>query len=355
MIKIFMVGFSTDKGGVESYIANLCSCLDNREYEVIYCWPEMEIDGRKWICPKNRHHYIKYHQFWRSFFRVNHFDVLYYNTCDIVSIDMLRFAKKAGISVRIIHSHSTGIQQRMNRIHWCTEKWNRKILHKYATHLFACSQLAGQWMFGDRCFEIIKNGIDLSKYRYCENYRNKYRQELGLKDEFVIGCVGRLSKEKNLLLAVDVLEKIQERRKDVALVLAGEGDMKESLQMAVRDKGVEQAVYFLGSRDNIHELMSAIDCLMMPSLFEGLPFVLVEAQAAGLSCVVSKNVSKEADLTGLVDFVGLDEALSVWEEKLLQAENRVRKDTTECITQQGYSMVNTAEKVAAIIHTAKIN
>ena len=110
-----MIGYSANKGGVEAYISNLNENIDHREFEVIYQLPEMIIDGKKWVAPPNRHNYIKYRLFWKRFFRVNHFDALYLNTCDIVSIDPIKFAKHAGIPVRIIHSHSIGTQQGIDR------------------------------------------------------------------------------------------------------------------------------------------------------------------------------------------------------------------------------------------------
>ena len=119
MIRFFMVGMSADKGGVEAFISNLCDNLPEK-FEVIYCLPHMEFDGKIWDCPPNRHNYIRYWKFWTRFFKENHFDALYYNTCDIVSIDMLRFAKAAGVPVRIIHAHSTSNQTKLTMFHQLT-------------------------------------------------------------------------------------------------------------------------------------------------------------------------------------------------------------------------------------------
>ena len=114
MIRIFMVGMSTDKGGVEAYIRNLSGFLSDEKYEIVYAWPVMHIDGKIWECPENRHNYYKYVKFWKRFFKENHFDVIYYNACDIVSVDLLKFAKQAGVPVRIIHSHNTENQMKLN-------------------------------------------------------------------------------------------------------------------------------------------------------------------------------------------------------------------------------------------------
>jgi len=352
MIRVFMVGYSENKGGVEAYIKNLCEHLDRDKYEFIYTRSEMVIDGKKWVRPTNRHNYIKYYTFWKKIFRENHFDVLYFNTCDIVSIDVLRFAKKADIPIRIIHSHSTGnqqgIEQKMNLFHQLSEKLSRKSLHKYATHMFACSQVAGDWMFDGRTYRVIKNGIQLSKYRFNENYRQKLRNLYGYNDEILVGIVGRLSPEKNPFFTVKILETLL-KKEGVRAVFVGDGEQRAEVENSVTEAGLSQKVRFVGAVDNVNEWMSTLDCLLMPSLFEGLPFVLVEAQAAGLSCIVSSAVSEEANLTGLVEYVDLKESTEVWADKILAACVNEIPDTTQQLIDAGYSIEDTAKTVSKII------
>lgn len=356
MKRIFMVGYSTDKGGVESYIVNLCSMLPKSEYEIIYAWPEMKIAGKTWICPKNRHNYFKYWLFWKHFFKENPFDILYYNACDIVSIDMLKFAKKAGVPVRIIHSHSAGNQMSIGRelsfFHKITEKANRKKIDQYATHLFACSKAAGKWMFAGHPFTIIKNGIHLSAFQYSATNRKQRRAELNIDKEIVVGCIGRLEQQKNLAFAIDVFEKVCKITSNAVLVFIGDGSMLDSLRQAAKEKRLENKAFFIGNKDNVNEWMSAIDCLLMPSLFEGLPFVLVEAQAAGLPCIVSSAVSEEANITGLVEYVSLEEQKEVWAQKILTACKGRRPDTARQLIDAGYSIEDTAKEVSAIIEKA---
>lgn len=357
MIRVFVIGMSRNKGGVETYIRNLFQEIDREKFEIIYHWPEMIIDGKKWVCPPNRHNFLKYWLFWKRFFRENRFDAIYLNTCDVVSIDSLRFAKAAGIPVRILHSHSTGNQQairrRMHIFHRESEKRNRKVLDQYATHLFACSKAAGDWMFDGRPYKIIQNGIKLPKFRFDEAVRQQLRTKYGYGDGPLIGIVGRLSPPKNLLFAVQVLERLFAENCKASAVFVGDGELREEIEAAVKARGLNEKIRFTGAVDNVHEWMSAIDCLLMPSLFEGLPFALVEAQAAGLGCVVSSAVSEEANLTGLVTYVGLDEDLSVWAEKIRNAYSRsARADTAPQLTEAGYSIENTAKIVARVLESA---
>lgn len=351
MIHIFMVGMSTDKGGVEAFIKNLCGNLSS-DLHVTYRLPHMEINGVTWNCPENRHNYIRYRRFWKEFFRANHFDVLYYNTCDIVSIDMLRFAKAAGVPVRIIHSHNTDNQVKMTPFHKLTEKINRRELHRYATHLFACSEDAGSWMFGDREFSIIKNGISLKKYAFSVTAKRSCRAKLGIGDEPVIGCVGRLDPQKNPLFAVEVARQICLLEPKAHVVFIGDGELRKQVDSFVEQYHLTDCIHLLGARDDVNQWYSAFDCLMMPSLFEGLPFVLVEAQAAGLPCVVSTEVSQDANITGLVEYVPLKESAQNWAKLLLQAAKKPRQDVSQQLMDAGYSIEDTSKEVSAIIEAA---
>lgn len=346
-----MIGYNGNKGGVEAYMDHLAAALP--QYDFVYNLPEMEIDGKKWRRPPNRHRYLRYRLFWRRFFRENHFDALYYNTCDVVSIDMLRFAKKAGIPVRVIHSHNSGTQQAIGRklslFHRFTEAHNRKVLDKYATHFFACSKLAGDWMFDGRPYTVIRNGIDLAQYAFRPEKRKELRQSLGLKDELLVGIVGRLSPQKNPAFAVKVLQALAEKEPEAHAVFLGDGELRGQTEETVRAAGLQDRVRFLGNVDNVNEWLSAMDVLLMPSLFEGLPFVLVEAQASGLPCAVSSAVSKEADLTGLMQFVDLSETPETWADRILHINAQSRPDTSRQMIEAGYSIEDTARAVSSIL------
>lgn len=351
-MRIFVVGYSTDKGGVESYIENLYAQIKT-DHDVIFCWPEMVINGIKWIPPKNRHNIFKYYSFWKKFFKENHFDALYYNTCDIVSIDMLRFAKNAGVPIRIIHSHSSGnqmeVEKGMNLFHQISERYNKSHIENYATHLLACSETAGKWMFGQKPFYVIKNGILLSKYAFSQENRIKLRKKYGYTNEKIVGIIGRLDPEKNPFFAVNVLEEWLNKASDRCAIFIGDGALKNDVQDVVKEKNLDKRIKFLGTVDNVNEWMSAIDCLLLPSLFEGLPFVLVEAQAAGLRCVVSSSVSQEANITGLVKYVNLQEDLNVWVQKLEEQIDLGRENVTLKLIEAGYSIEDSAKKIIDIL------
>ncbi len=353
MKRIFMVGYSGNKGGVETYIDQLIKTLP--EYEFILSLPEMNINGKTWHRPPNRHHYVSYRSFWRRFFSENRFDAVYYNACDIVSIDMLRFAKHAGVPVRILHSHCTENQQfihkHKNPLHFVSERMNRKTLDRYATHLAACSENAGMWMFGRRKYTVISNGIDADQFRYREEARKRIREQYGIGDQPLVGIVGRLSAQKNPSFALKILNVLFRLEPDTRAVFAGDGDLRGETMDEARKTGIQDRILFPGAVANVAEWMAAMDVLLMPSLFEGLPFVLIEAQASGLPCVVSTAVTREADLTGIVHYVDLKDSPEEWAWELTACARQEREDYTAQIVSAGYSIQHTAAQVKDMIES----
>ena len=353
MKRIFMIGYSTDKGGVEAYIKNISSQLEGK-YEIILHWPTMNIDGKEWVVPANRHNYVKYQLFWRKFFHENKFDVIYYNTCDIVSIDLLKFAKGADIPVRIIHSHNTGNQVVAGGLLGWFHKWqernSRKNLHKYATDLLACSKTAGDWMFDGRPYIIIKNGIDISRYVYSRTARQNVLGLLKNTAGKVVACLGRLDRQKNPFMSLSIFTALCQKNRDFQCLFIGDGEYRIELEAKVQALGLQHRIIFTGGVNNVNEWLSYIDCLLMPSFFEGLPFALVEAQAAGIHCLVSDTVSQEANITGLVEYKSLNASVEEWADRLLELAAMPRVDMSDSLISAGYSITNAAAAIEKIIN-----
>lgn len=362
MIRILMIGISQNMGGVETYILNV---INEFNQDVHFFFPkkdgvlahEQELKEKYTIIntPVSRREYLLYSTMWRKIFSYYKFDVVYYNKCDLVSIDILRFAKAAGVPIRIIHSHSTGNQQgiekKMSLFHRVSESHNRKVLDKYVTHLLACSKVAGEWMFDGRQFTVIKNGISLPKFSYNKQVRNRIRDELQIGEGKLIGVIGRISPEKNPFFTIKVLQRVIDNN-EYSAVFVGDGELRLETEASVKEAGLDNRIHFVGAVDNVNEWLSAVDCLLMPSLFEGLPFVLVEAQAAGLACVVSSAISEEANISGELRYIGLDEPLDVWENSIVQAANSYRYDAAEKLIEAGYSISDSAKIVEKLIKTA---
>ena len=242
-------------------------------------------------------------------FRKNQYRIVHSNV-NTLSVFPLYAAKKAGVPVRISHSHSTSNAR----------EWKRNIIKnilrpfskRYATDYFACSELAGRYLFGNKTFDqgkvkIIHNAIDLDKFKFDPEARKKLRKELDIDEKtIVIGHVGRFVKQKNHDFLIDVFNEYHAKTPDSKLLLIGTGPLEEKIKAKVKKLNLENSVLFLGQRNDTNKLYSVMDVFCLPSLYEGLPVVGVEAQAAGLLCIVSNKVSKETKVTENFIFLPLD-------------------------------------------------
>lgn len=236
------------------------------------------------------------------------------NSCTM-AIDLWA-ALLAGCKYRIAHSHSTSCE------HMRGHKLLRPFFEMACNGRFACGEKAGKWLFEEKEFVIIKNGIDLSTYEFSVAKRDEMRKSLGLVEHSVLyGHVGLFSETKNQLFFVKVFEQIIKKKANAKLVLIGEGELQNQVEAYVKENGLQENVIFTGNVDNVPDYLQAMDYFVLPSLYEGLPFVLVEAQAAGVPCVVSENVSKEVNISGKVVFLPLEESQWVtWFERAKEAE-----------------------------------
>jgi glycosyltransferase involved in cell wall biosynthesis len=214
------------------------------------------------------------------------------------------------------------------------------------TDRFACSQKAGTFLFGKKDFAIINNAIEVKKYIFNEETREKIRTKLNLNNKFVIGHVGRLSIEKNHLFLLDVFAQVHNKCIDSVLLLVGEGALKLKIKEKVKALGLEDNVVFLGVCSNVNEIYQAMDVFVLPSLFEGLPTVGIEAQTAGLMCFFSDEVTPEVKVTNFVQFISLKNNASYWSEQILKYSNGYKRyDKSEILIQAGYDIKNTAKQL----------
>lgn len=217
----------------------------------------------------------------------------------------------------------------------------RRFSKVFATNYFACSEHAGEWLFGKRVLKegkitVIKNAIDVDKFKYDAIMRDKMRKKLGVKDKIVFGHVGRFAKQKNHDFLIDVFFDIYQKRKDVVLLLIGEGSLEEKIKEKVKEKKLDDVVKFLGTKENVNDYMQAMDIFLFPSLYEGLGIVLVEAQCSGLMCVASTEVPKEVELTQNIFFA--ENRIDIWESLILEHLNYKRESDIRNISVNGYSI-----------------
>jgi glycosyltransferase involved in cell wall biosynthesis len=256
---------------------------------------------------------------------------------------VLYCAKKHGIKTRIAHSHSAGFMTK-SKLQIILGNILKFPLRKYATHYFACSEIAGKWLFGKKTkFSIIHNAVDVDKFIFNQFIRDKIRNELKLENHLVIGHVGRFIDLKNHNFLIDIFYEIHKRKNDFKLLLIGIGEKEKEIKQKVNALGLSEHVIFLGYKTNVNDYMQCMDIFLLPSKFEGLGLVLIEAQASGLPCFTSKDVvPSEAKVSDLLNFISLDFPASKWADKILNS-NLERKDVTEDIKAARYDIKNSAK------------
>lgn len=273
------------------------------------------------------------------------YDVLHLHTSYWRGFMIEEIAMELGVPKVIVHSHSSSIDQadasEREEQRMAHEELKRQFNEKYATDFWACSHVAADWLYGPqidrRSIKIMPNAIETDRYTFCEREREHYRIRHGLDGKLVIGHTGRFEYQKNHGFLIDVFAKVHAEMPQSVLVLIGEGPGEAHAREEVRARGLADAVIFLGWRDDVAGWLQAFDIYCLPSRFEGLPISLVEAQATGLRCIVSDSVTKEAQITERVDFLGLD--VQQWCERIKERAGAYeRRDESERITHAGYDI-----------------
>ena len=273
------------------------------------------------------------------------YDVLHLHTSFWRGFLIEEIAMELGVPKVIVHSHSSNVDidnpKKRMQIYENHLKFKALFTKEYATDFWACSNMAADWLFNDEIpreeIIIMKNAIELKKFAYDEEKRNDYRKRLGLEGKFVIGNTCRFEYQKNHEFLIKVFEKVHRVNPQAVLLLVGGGQKLSYIKNLVKRYNIEDCVMFLGWRDDIAEILQAMDVYCLPSLFEGLPIVLVEAQAAGLACMVSSNVTREVKVTENVKFIDFDEAL--WVKHILELSyGYERCDTSNVLRAAGYDI-----------------
>ena len=206
----------------------------------------------------------------------------------------LQAAQKQGVPLRIAHAHSSS---QNHNLKYLIKLYCRHSIPKYATHLFACGEKAGDWMFRGSPYTVMRNAIAVSDFTYRRELAVKIKAELGIADSFVIGHVGQFRREKNHCFLIRIFHQILQTAPNCVLLLVGKGPEMAPAKALAQELGIEKQILFLGARGDIPQLMQAMDVFVLPSIYEGLPVTMVEAQAAGLPCFISDRVPIECKIT----------------------------------------------------------
>lgn len=360
-IKVLHVIGKRPKGGIGTFLINMHSNIDASkvqfEYLINAAISTGEFDqkvkalgGNVYVLPELTYkNTFKYLNELNKFFKEhNDYKIIHVHSVNIGLFNFLQ-ANKYGIKHRIAHSHSTKYSN--NLINGIRNFFLQMPINKLANIYFACGIEAGNFLFGKKCVKngqvyIANNAINPQKFRFNRTLRGKVRNNLDINGKFVIGHVGAFLPQKNHTFLIDVFNDIQKKNKQAMLLLVGTGDLENQIRDKVQRLKLEESVVFLGSRNDVNELMQAFDVFLLPSLFEGVPLVGIEAQAAGLKCIMSDSITKEIKITELAEFISLATPPKEWANKVLKYMNGYnRRDTFEDILNAGYEVKAAARKL----------
>ena len=347
-------------GGAERVCRNIGYFADPAQFRVDYLVfgneigayePELEEKGcRIWHIPSPGEGYRQFYGNLKKLIRENRYDVIHCHTMFNSGL-ALRAAKACGVPLRIAHSHSIRGPEKRSLMQNLYEKTMRCEILRDATHYIGCGQAAGEWLFGQKTFRekgrVLLNGVELDRFAWDPAARDRIRRELGWENCFVIGHAGHLAPVKNQRFLIERMPELLKRRPETRLLLLGEGADRPMLEQTVRALDLEESVLIPGNVSNVNEYLSALDVFAFPSLYEGMPLAIVEAQANGLPCVLSDRVPKDVYLTELLRTLPLGDA-EQWTEALLGAERRAPESYLPMLKSGGFDAMAVMEKIYEI-------
>ena len=345
-------------GGVEAVIMNYYRHINHNRIQFDFIcdsdstnipYDEIEKLGGRVILVPPYQKLPSYIKELKKVLKENNYQIVHSNI-NTLSVFPLYAAKKAGVPIRIAHSHSTSNKK----------EWKKNLIKNllkpfskvYATNYMCCSELAGKWLFGTKEFNkgkvyLLNNAIDLDQFQYNEKTRISKRKQLGIESNtFVVGHIGRFVEQKNHRFLIDIFNELHKKNNNSILLLAGQGPLKKEMEEKVHALGIEDSVLFLGQRSDVDELYQAFDLFLLPSLYEGLPVVGVEAQASGNLCYLSDDMTKETKVLDSTVFMSLDKNAEEWAEAILKdAKNYKKHNTKEEVSKNGFDIEKEADKL----------
>jgi len=276
--------------------------------------------------------------------REQHYDIVHIHGSSSLLVIELLAAKLSGIKIRIVHSHNTTCNHRILNLIM------KPLFNKLSTYRLACGVDAGKWLFGKQDFRVIKNGISLDKFKFNQSVRTEMRNQLGISNKKIVGHVGAFNAQKNHEFLIDVFKELILIDENYVLVLIGDGNKRNDIEKKAVELGVADKIMFLGRRTDIPQLLQAIDIMILPSLYEGLPLVAIEWQAAGLCTIAADTITPEIKLTNLVIFKSLNDTHFEWAETINSMSNQNRIDESRKIRSEGYDINTIADDLISLYY-----
>lgn len=318
---IITTGF-VSYGGLTTVMMNYYRAMDKSGLQIDFAStnePQKELldevnnNGSEYYCLGDRsNNLIQYCCKLKNLLRTQKYDIVHINGNSATMLLELSAAQKCGVPIRIAHGHNSRT----------SHPFINRILHpffrKSYTHAVAVSSLAGDWLYGKENYKVLNNAIDLSKYKFNEEIRNRIRHDLGIENKLCISNVGKMNKQKNHIFLLNVFAEIKKQRTDACLLLVGGGILEKKLKKECKSLGIENDVIFIGMVDSAVDYFNAMDVFAFPTLWEGLGLALIEAQASGLPCLASDCVPLETKVSESVEYLSLEYPAEIWAEYILK-------------------------------------
>lgn len=351
-IRVLHIVTYMGRGGLETMLMNYYRNIDrdkvqfdflvHRDFEADYDPEILALGGRIYHVSRLVPWSGAYRRELKAFFRGHpEYQVVHVHQ-DCLSSVALQCAKECGIPVRIAHSHITS--QDMN-LKYPIKMFYKHRIPAYATELMACGEDAGKWMFGGADFHVLPNAIDAAAYAYNPEKRAEVRAAFSVaENELLVGHVGRFSHQKNHFFLLEIFAAVQ-KLTAAKLLLVGDGELRHDIEKKIQELGLTDKVILTGVRSDVAELLQGMDVFAFPSNYEGLGIVAIEAQAAGLPCLISDKVPIECKKTPLVKQLPLAAGAETWAKEILAAAKTERYNTTELIRQAGFDIAENAARL----------
>lgn len=366
-IRVLQVLGGTNLGGAESRVMDLYRNIDRTRVQFDFAvhtrdkgFFDEEIEalgGRIYSLPRFvGYNWIAYRKAWKQFFAEHPGYACVHGHMTSTASLYLPLAKKAGVRTTAAHARSAGVDGGLKGM---LTRILRKSLKRKADYCLAASALAGEAVFGTKAVvqgkvHVLPNAIEAEKYDYDRAKRQEMRERLGIKNSYVFGHVGRFHPCKNHGFLIEVFGAVCAEHPDSRLFLLGEGSGMEEIRKKAEELGILDRVEFLGNRAAVSDYYQAMDCFVFPSLYEGLPGTVLEAQSAGLPCVVSDTVTREVGVTDLVTFLPLTASPEEWAKTALKKAELPRRGRTEEIRQSGFDVKTQAAFMQRFYETGEL-
>lgn len=324
--RVLCIVSSMDAGGAETFLMKMYRNIDRNKYQMDFCVNTRnegfydkeirELGGRIHFVPCKSEGIIKFRRELRHLIQQENYKIVFRITSNAMGFWDLKIAKKAGAQKCIARSSNSSDGGGWKT--WLSHRIGKVLFQKYLDICIAPSDLAAKYTFGEKLYQRgkvykLNNAIDLNQYCYSVKERVNVRKELGIDENAItVGHIGRFTEQKNHFFLIKIFCEILKREKNAKLVLIGKGELQSNIKNYVDELGISKSVIFTGIRSDIPAVLSAMDLFIFPSLYEGMPNTVIEAQATGLPCLISDTITKEANITGLVKYMSLKQSAEKW-------------------------------------------